>query len=265
MNSRTIIALLFALAFNSVLPAQVLRESPSDLEEVGFENRIGSAIPLETRFGDATGKQFPLSRYFGNGKPVVLAFHYTNCPMLCHLQLEGLVDGLREIEMTVGKQFDVVAISIDHNESPETTAKTRQRHIASYGRSQSSSGWHFLTGSQQAISSVTDAVGFQFNLLPDGDEFAHPAGIILCTSNGLVSRYLFGVRYEQKDLQMAVLEAGKGQFSSAFDQLMMFCFHYDETAGKYSLRVMRLTQIVCVVTLLILTLGSLPFWLRGTA
>lgn len=264
MNTPSfILSLLFFQLSVVYCQAQLVRKKPDEIREVGFENRIGEQLPLNVVLKDSKGNRVQLSKFFDSEKPVILAFHYSNCPMLCHLQLERLVSALQKLEMTVGVDFNVVAISIDASESPEITARTKQRHLAAYGRAESRSGWHFLTGSKQAIQETTDAAGFQFEYIPERKEYAHAAGIVVCTQAGIISRYLFGVEFPVNDLRLAILEAGEGRMSSAFDQLLMFCFHYDESAGTYSLSVKRITQIVCMCTLFVLTFTSLPYWLKS--
>ena len=246
---------------SNFVDAQLLRESPTEVQGAKFSNKLGNQLPLETTFVDSQGRTQQLSRFFYQKKPVILAFYYTSCPMLCHLQLEGLVDSLSKIDKTVGVDFDVIAISMDPREKPATAAKTRQRHVENYGRG-NVGGWTFLTGKKSAIDQVASAAGFGYQFIPERKEFAHSAGVIVCTSRGVIAEYLMGVMFPSNELESALRQAGEGDVQSAFEQLLMYCFHYDETSGKYTVHAFRLMQVAGMTTLVLLILGTVPFWLR---
>ena len=154
--------------------------------------------------------------------------------MLCHLQLDGLVRGLRDVSMTPGVDYDVVNVSIDPKEDWQRARATNRKHIQAFGRPETADGWHFLTGEASNIQALADTVGFRYRFVADRDEYAHAACVMVCTPEGVVSRYLYGVEYEPKTVRLSLVEAAAGKLGTALDQLLLFCFHYDAAAGRYA-------------------------------
>lgn len=244
-------------------PAQLLRDEPADIQNVGIEERPGELIPLETTFRSSEGRRVSLNRLFDGTRPVILSFNYTDCPMLCKLQLSGLVDALKEVSWTAGEEFRVVSISIDPSETPEQANVARQRHLQAYGRPGSRDGWHFLVGAQDAIQRVTRATGFQYEYMRDQGEFSHAAAIIICTPEGAISRYLYGVQFDPETVRLSLAEAADGRVGSPLDQLILYCFRYDSDQGAYAPAARNLMRVGAAGTVLILGLLIVPFWLRS--
>lgn len=234
---------------------------PAELSGMGVTEHLADQIPLETTFRDESGKVVKLAQFFATGRPVILSFNYSNCPMLCSLQLSGLVTGLKDVELTCGKDYEFVSISIDPHEQPMRAAQTRQRYYQMYGREGSGNGWHFLVGSQKAITQLTEAIGVTYRYLPDKKEYVHPAVCVAMTPEGRLSRYLYGVTFDPQTLRLALVESSAGKIGTTLDQILLFCFHYDNQAGRYSLSARRLMTAAGLFTtvLLISVLGRM-FW-----
>lgn len=247
----------------SLAPAQLADLRLGSLNDVGIEERIGKSLPLDAEFVDASGKRVELSEYFSKERPVLLSLTYTDCPMLCHLQLEGLIRSLSDLEWSPGEQFDVLNISIDPQEAWQQARLTKQKHLLAYGRPETADGWHFLTGDAANIQRVADAVGFSFTFVPKRNEYAHAAAIIVCTPDATVSRYLYGVDYPPRTVRLSLVEAAEGKVGSAIDQVLLFCFHYDATTGQYAPVAFRIMQLGGLLTLGAVLIGVVPFWLRG--
>jgi protein SCO1/2 len=236
-------------------------KQPAELEGVGVDEHLDTQLPLDLAFRNEQGRIVRLREYFQAGVPVILSLNYSNCPMLCSTQLNGLVDGLREIEWTSGKEFQVVSISIDPSEQPTRALETRQKYLKLYRRSLS--GWNFLVGGRESIKQVTDAVGFRYKYLPSRREYSHPAVAVLCTPDGRISRYLYGVRFPEQTLRLSLVEASEGKIGTAGDQLLLFCFHYDPETGTYAPRAARLAMTVgCLVSVIGLAGGLAMLWSR---
>ena len=242
--------------------AQIQRQKPDELEGVGIEERLGEVLPLDRLFRNSQGQKVALGELFNNDRPLLLSLTYTDCPMLCHLQLDGLVESLKQLPLQPAEDFAIVNISIDPLETPSRARQTKQKHIQAYGDVSTAAGWHFLTGEEQDIRAVAQAVGFQYKWVEDRKEYAHAAAIIVCTPRGVVSRYLFGVSYPGSTLRLSIVEASEGKVGSTFDQILLFCFHYDAATGRYSPIAFRIMQMGGLVTLAALATGLLPFWLR---
>jgi protein SCO1/2 len=254
--------------------AQLAGQQPGELEGVGIVEHLNAAIPLGTEFRDEDDRPVKLEQYFGKDRPVILTMNYSNCPMLCSLQLNALVDGgdyyrvrklaggLKGLEWSPGKQFEVITVSIDPLETPKVATMTKQRYINELGRPQAAQGWHFLTGRKEDIQAVADAVGFQFRWDEQAKQYLHDAATMILTPDGHVSRYLYGIEYDPQTLKMALLEASEGKIGNTVDRVLLYCFHYDAARGRYAPAAMQIMRLGGVATVLILGLALSVFWLR---
>ena len=226
-------------------------QMPSVLADVRFDQRLDEQLPLDTPFIDDAGRPVTLGSYFGR-RPVILAFVYYECPMLCTQVLNGLTTSLTVLTETVGREFDVVAISFDPRETPALADGKKKAHLDRYRRPESANGWHFLTGDAAAIKTVADAAGFHYTWDEATQQFAHPSGIIVATPEGKLSRYFFGIEYAPRDVKFALIESSAGKIGNAIDQLLLYCYHYDPATGQYGFVAMGALQIAAAVTVLAL-------------
>jgi protein SCO1 len=232
-------------------PAATASSMPPALREVGFDQNIGQRLPLDAKFRDDDGREVRLGEFFG-ARPVVLAFVYYDCPMLCTQVLSAITSSLGVLSLDAGRDFDVVFVSFDPREQPPLAAAKKAEYLARYKRTGSERGWHFLTGEAAAISRATSAAGFRYVWDADTKQYAHPTGVIVVTPDGRVARYLFGIEYGPRDLRFALLEATQGKVGSIVDSLLLFCYHYDPMTGRYGLVIMRALRIAAVATVLLL-------------
>jgi len=226
---------------------------PSELDNMGVTEHLGDTIPLDLEFRDESGRTVSLRQFFRMGRPVLLSFNYSNCPMLCSLQLTGLVNGLSDVELQCGRDFEFVSVSIDPNETPFRAAQTRQKYFQMYGREGTGAGWHFLVGSQQSVDALAKSVGFSYRYLPEKKEYVHPAVCACVTPDGRLSRYLYGVAFVPQTLRLSLVEAGSGLIGTTLDQILLYCFHYDFVSGRYSLAARRLMTTAGAVTTIVIS------------
>ncbi len=238
-----ILALLTTvLATPNLVSAQ--KPLPQDLiKQVGFDQKLGDQIPLALSFTDSTGRPVRLADYFGE-KPVILALGYYECPMLCSLVRNGLYESLKQLDFTVGNEFDVVIVSIDPGETAEDAEVKRQVSIMNYERSTSEDGWHFLVGQEESIEPLAEAIGFRYTYDQEIDQYVHPSGIVVLTPEGQISRYFYGIDYPARDLRLGLVEAASNQIGSPVDQLLLTCYHYDPVSGEYTLVIMDIIRIL---------------------
>jgi len=225
---------------------------PTALREVGIEQKLNQQLPLDLVFRDESGQQVKLGQYFGK-KPVVLAFVYYDCPMLCTQILNGMVTSFRVLPFQIGKEFDVVTVSFDPRETSALAASKKKiyvDHLPERMRSGASSGWHFLTGDQASITQLTDAAGFRYHYDESTKQFAHASAIMLTTPQGKLSRYFYGIDYPARDLRLGLIESSENKIGSPVDQLLLYCYHYDPATGKYGAAVMRIMRVAGVLTML---------------
>ena len=222
---------------------------PGPLREVGYDQRIGEQVPLDLAFRDEAGRDVRLGDYFKK-KPVILVLAYYHCPMLCDMVLQGVVTTLKPLTFEAGREFDVVVASIDPGETPEMAAEQERDILARYGRAGSAEGFHFLTGPQASIDALTRAVGFRYVYEKERDEYAHPAGLVMLTPEGRVSRYLFGIDFPPRDVRLGLIESNEGKLGSAVDQLLLYCYHYNPAIGRYSTAVFKILRLAAAATLI---------------
>jgi protein SCO1 len=216
--------------------------APDDLfQRVGFDQNLGTQLPLDTRFRDSTGKTVRLGDLLRE-RPAVLVLGYYECPNLCGLVWQGLQESLQSLQLRVGRDFDVIALSIAPGEGPELAAAKRESVLKAYGAPGSSVGWYFLTGDEAQIRAVADAAGFRYVYDPEIDQYAHASGVVVMTPAGQVSRYLYGVRFPERDLRLALVESSDGRIGSPVDQLLLLCYHYDPATGRYGLLITNLLR-----------------------
>jgi len=223
--------------------------TPGVLQEVGFDQHLGEAVPLDLAFTDETGRSVTLADYFGR-KPVVLSLVYYQCPMLCTISLNGLAGALEVLSFVPGQEFEVVTVSFDPTETPVLAAAKKKAYMARYKRPEAHAGWHFLTGPKQSVDALTRAVGFRYVWDEATKQFAHPAGILVLTPEGKISHYLFGVEYAPKDLRLALVAAAGGKIGNVADQLLLYCYQYDPQAGRYSASILNLVRVAGALTVL---------------
>jgi protein SCO1 len=224
-----------AAAFVSltILPSQAqVLQLPSELAGVDIVEHIGDRIDLDLKFTAENGYQVALRSLFGKGKPVLLNFVYYRCPMLCNLVLNGQTAALRDLAWTVGKEFDVVTISIAPEEGFDLAKAKKKYYLETYERA-TQGGWSFLTDYQGNTRRLADQVGFNYRWDEKTQQWAHAAAIMLLTPDGRISRYLYGVRFKDRDLRLGLTEASEGKLGSVGDKLLLFCFHYDPEAKGY--------------------------------
>jgi len=231
-------------------PTQNVGVRPELLKEVGIDQKLNSPIPLDLMFRDEHGNSVALGQYFGS-KPVILTLVYYNCPMLCTQVLNGLDRSLEQIPLTIGKDFNVVTVSIDPTDQPALAEAKQAVYLGMYNRPGAASGWHFLTGEESQIKQLAAAVGFRYAYDPDSKQYAHASGIMLLTPEGKLSRYFYGVTYPERDMRLGLDEASNGKIGSPVDQVLLFCYHYDPHTGKYGLLVSRVLQLGGLATVLI--------------
>jgi protein SCO1/2 len=224
---------------------------PAALREVAFDQKLNQQLPLDLPFRDESGKTVKLADYFKQ-KPVILNFIYYKCRDLCPLLLDGIVRSLRAVSFDVGNQFDVLTVSFDPEDTPGLAAVKKTDLMEKYSRPGAAAGWHFLTGDNASIQTLTQAVGFRYMYDRRSGEFGHATGMILVTPDGRTSRYFYGIDFSPRDVRLGLIEAAAKKIGSPIDQLLLFCYHYDATTGKYTLLVTRVMRMAGAATALVL-------------
>ena len=225
---------LCALVAGMGIPAGVAGADPHELTaQVGIDQHLDAAVPPELTFRDETGQAVRLGDYFG-AKPIILTLNYYHCPTLCSLILTSLEQGLQQVTLSVGTEFDVVTISIDPTETPAMAAAKKAEILGRYGRPGAAAGWHFLTGDERQIRQLAAVTGFRYIYDAPQQQYIHPAGIMLLTPAGRLARYLLGIEFTARDLRLGLVETAEGRIGAPSDRLLLLCYHYDATTGRYA-------------------------------
>lgn len=220
------------------------------LQTIAFDQKLDAQVPLDLSFRDETGASAPLTSYFNHKRPVILALVYYQCPMLCSQVLNGLTRGLRPLALELGSDYDILTVSIDPKDTPEVAALKKANYLKSYGREGRAAGWHFLTGDPKSIEVLAESVGFRYSFNPATGQYAHAAGIVVLTPGGRVARYFYGIDFSPRDLQFGLVEAAAGRIGSRISKMLLLCYDYDAATGKYTLSILRFSQVLGVVTAL---------------
>lgn len=223
---------------------------PAELNGAGVEQKLGQQLPIDLPFNDETGAKVSLGKYLGE-RPVILVLAYFKCPMLCTEVLNGLFDSLPKSGLSPD-QYEIVIASFDARETPEMASEKRRHYLEAYGRPGLSERVHFLTGDQESITALTQAVGFSYGYDAKSDQFAHPGMITLLTPKGAIARYFFGVRFQPRDLRLGLVEASEGKSGTLSDQIVLFCLYYDPNGATYAASVMRIVRVSGAVTVLLI-------------
>ncbi len=255
------ICLAGLVAFPCVAAAQAEPPVPEFFNDIGIAQRIGDPLPLDALFTDETGKEVRLGSYFGK-KPVILALVYFECPMLCTMVLNGMLRAINALSFKSGADFEIVAVSFNPKDTPELAMGKKTTYVEGY-RQGNGDGWHFLTGGQEAIDQLTKAVGFHYVYDEKTGQYAHASALMIITAQGRVARYLFGIEYSARDLRLALVEASKNRLGSVVEQVLLMCFQYDPSTGKYSLAILKILQVFGSLTVLALAFGIIVLVRRG--
>jgi protein SCO1/2 len=249
--SRLITACAAVLLLSCAALAQFRADQkPKVLEEVGIDQLLNNRVPLDATFVDEQGRTVTLGEYFSSGKPVVLSLVYYQCPMLCGEVLKGMTSTLAAIKLEPGRDFQIVTISIDPTDTPQTATAKKQAVLGRYKRAQAEQGWHFLTGQKPQIDRVANSVGYHYRYDAPSQQYFHPAAIMVLTPQGRVAQYFYGVEYAAQDVRLGLVEASQEKIGTVIDQVLLFCYHYDAAQGHYTLAILRAVRIGAVVTLL---------------
>jgi protein SCO1 len=231
----------------------LLQSSPADsvIAKIGIDQKLNAAIDRNIPFVDETGRAVLLGDYFGR-KPVILTPVYYSCPMLCSELLNGFVRALRVMPFTAGNEFEIVTFSIDPAEKPELAASKKAHYLRDYDRRGAEAGWHFLTGPPESVNKLAEEIGFRYTYDNGTRQWAHASTIVVLTPDGRLSQYWNGIEFEPRDLRLSLVQASNGAIGSIVDHVLLYCYQYDATTGRYSLAVMRVVQLCSIVTLLAL-------------
>jgi protein SCO1 len=237
-----------------VIATAAVAASPQEqvASRAGLDQKLNAQVPLHAHFRDEHGRTVELRQYFGS-KPVILALAYYECPNLCTVILNGVLQTAQELKLDAGKDYQIVVVSFDPHEQPALAAAKKQLYIERYGRTGASEGWHFLVGSKDSILELADSIGYRFAYDETNRQFAHPSTILVLTPAGKVARYFPGIEYPPREVRLALIDASENRIGSLADRVFLLCFHYNPQTGRYGLLIHRAMQVAGISTVLAVT------------
>jgi protein SCO1/2 len=252
------------LAASAMLAASARAQqitTPAILDKVGITQNLNAQIPPDLVFHDESGKSVRIGDFFGQ-KPIVLSLVYFDCPALCTEVLNGELRTMKALSLDLGKDFDAVTVSFEPKDTPALAKAKRDVYIGQYGRPGAVDHWHFLTGDQQSIDALTNAVGFRYAYDSSIRQYAHAAAILVLTPGGRIDRYFYGVIYPARDLRLGLVEASEGKIGTLTDHALLYCYQYDPMTGKYGVVVMNVLRAAGGLTVLVLGIFITLMFLR---
>jgi protein SCO1/2 len=206
---------------------------PAAVRDVDIDEHLGARLDSSLAFVDAAGRPVTLGNYLGDGKPIILSLAYFRCPMLCGLVLGGLAKGLGGVPFVAGEDYHLLTISFDPKDRPTEAALKQAAALRSLGQGAGARAWSFLVGDTDAIRAVADVLGFRFAYDTRSEQYAHPAAAFVLTSDGRISRYLYGADFAPRDLRLALVEAGSGKVGTIVDRILLTCYKFDPATRRF--------------------------------
>jgi protein SCO1/2 len=232
------------------------QQLPADLNNIKIEQRLNNQVPLDVEFKDETGKTVRLGDYFKTGRPVILNLVYYTCPMLCGEELAGEASALSMLKFTPGKDYEIVSVSFNPDETPNDAAEKQKVYLERINEhldpKTDASGWHFLTGQEPQIKQLADAVGFHYRRDPETKQYIHATAIMIVTPGGKLAQYYYGVEYAPKDIRLGLIEASKEKIGNVVDEVLLYCYHYDPKTGRYGVVISNIMRLAGAATMLVL-------------
>ncbi len=262
MKRIALLIILAVLFSSSHLSAQLNREQPEALQGVGIDEHLGDIIPVSAKFATSSGDSVTIADLLQEGKPVLLNPLYYDCPMLCGLVIDGVLDVANELAWAPGKDYIIISFSVDPSEDYTIAAEYKSRYIGQLNKSDAQDGWYFLTGKKSEIEKMITSVGFEVNEIEGTGELAHAAAIMLLSPNGVITRYLYGIQYDEFNVRSALFEAADGQIGNAMTKVLMFCYQFDPNSNSYVLEAKNIMKLGGLATLIFLGIFIGLLWLR---
>lgn len=240
---------------------QMLDAQGAMLKSVRLDQKLGQHVPLDAAFRDENGKPVRFGDYFGD-KPVALIMIQYRCTMLCTEEMNVLLNSMKQLKFTPGKEFKLVIVSIDPREDAELAMGKKISYLAEYGRPEAAKGWHWLTGSKENIDKLADSIGYHYVYDKKTDQYAHPDGVIMMTPEGKIARYFFRLEYPARDLRLGLIEASRGKIGTPLDAIALLCYHYNPVTGRYAVAMLNLVRGASLAMVLGLCAGIMLLKLR---
>lgn len=236
---------------------------PREVQNVTVEQKLGDRVPLNLPLTDSLGRRVKTGYYIDGKKPTIVTLNYSNCPMLCNVQLNQLTQSLGKLDLKIGEDFQILTVSIDPRETTQTIRSTKEKYVEQLIKDQPGveEGWEFCTAQQPIITRLADVLGFRYTYDRKSGEYYHPAMLAFISPDGVITRYSLAVAFEPADLSKAIIEAGDGTVGTAVDQLILWCFSYDPNSNSYVPQAWRIMRLAAAATIGLMLACLAPYWI----
>lgn len=240
---------------------------PREVKDVTVEQKLGDVVPLNLPLTDSVGRKVKTGYFIDGNKPTIISLNYSDCPMLCNVQLNQLCKSLKELDLQIGKDFQILTISIDPKESTQKISETKAKYVDQLASTHpgAGEGWAFCTAQQPIITKIADILGFRYNYNAKSGEYYHPAMLAFVSPKGVITRYSLALSFEPRDLRKALIESGDGTVGSPVDQIIMWCFSFDPDSNSYTAQAWKIMRIGGAVTVFAMLACLAPFWIGRRA
>lgn len=253
----------FSYENNAEATKLLTNQKPQAVENVGVKEKLGQTINLDVELVDEKGQPVNVSSLTKKDKPTLLTIVYYTCPSLCNLHLNGLMESLEKVSLKPGKDYEIIAISMEPKDTPAIAADKKQNYMKTFNMSDYQEGIHFLTGPQTAVRKISEQVGFDYKWDDVGKQWSHASAAIFLSPQYKITRYLHGISFEPQNLKLAIVESSEGKVGTFADHFQLFCFNYSPKENRYALAAFNVMRLGAVFTLVILGLWLIPVWWRA--
>jgi protein SCO1 len=248
-------------AYDPAESASLNNDLPRQIKDVGITEQLGEDLrKIKAQFVDDKGVSQSLGQWISPQRPTILSLVYFNCPSLCSLHLNGVLDALKQLSLVAGKDYDLLAVSFDPKETSDLAAAKKYNYQQKYNFPNDGEGIHFLTGDENSVKTLADTVGFKYKWDDKANEWAHASAAVLLTPDGKISRYLHGVYFEPKTFRLSIVEASQGKVGSVVDSIMLFCYRYDPNGSQYALYAFNVMRVAGAIAVTMLFFWLFLFW-----
>jgi protein SCO1 len=225
-----------ALAASLAATPATQRTAPAEPDVV---EKLGESVAVDVVLTAENGEKVRVGDLLDGKHPVILTLGYFRCEQLCSVVLRGQMEAMKASALTLGEDYVSLTVSIAPEEDSALAAERQTHWLRAFGRPDATASWRFLTGDAASLRALADSVGFGYERDPDSGVYLHPAGLVVLSPDGRVSRYLYGVRFPTRDVRLAVVEAAEGRAGTSFDRVLLTCFKWDPATRRYQLFVSR--------------------------
>jgi protein SCO1 len=229
-----------------VAPPAGAAVDPSTFQSLAFRQHPGAQLPLDDTLTDSAGRPATLATALG-GRPAIVILEYLRCKNLCNLVLSGATQAIATAGLAPGRDVNLVAVSIDPRDTSADAATAQAMYAKRFANT---AGVRFFTAAPDQVRRIAAAVGFPYRFDKQSGQFLHPAGLVVTTPTGKISRYMLGLNPSPALLRKAVADAASDRVEPPAHPLLCLCFGYDPDEGSVAALTWQLVRTASIALVL---------------